>query len=100
MLDIKMKKYQIRNGKELTESQYRVYLEGVAYGLWTALFMAGVHDGYSKMYDPLYFEGDEVHSYVFDLWDGGRHHNLKEIDSLEKVLTYLEQETMAQLKEE
>lgn len=84
---------------DVTEREAEAY----AQGLYDALQMAGIYDGHCKSYDPLViaervepktlsscpFEdlperpnpraGErylEAHTYVFDLWDGGRHHEL------------------------
>lgn len=90
-----MNNYRIRNGKELTESEYINYLEGLAYGVWCAqqMYFDGSLGQHSKSYDPLYIESFNlgikkwiVHSYVFDFIDGGRHH---EFDSLEQIETEL-----------
>ncbi len=42
-------------------------------------------DGHSKSFDPLSFsdDGSKVHSYVFDLHDGGRHHSFTSFADIE-----------------
>ncbi len=82
------KKYEIRNGKELTEKEYVAYLEGMAYGIWMQKY-AVEGDGHSKMSDPLYIDPkqlNDVYSYVFDFIDGGRHHSFKSLKEIEEAL--------------
>jgi hypothetical protein len=65
-----IKKYEVRNGKELSEEEYIAYLEGMAEGIFRCM-----DDDYAKWNDPLYINSpDDVYSYVFDFHDGGRHH--------------------------
>lgn len=40
-----------------------------------------------KSYDPLTIEGNVAHSYVFDLEDGGRHHQFENCVALVDALT-------------
>lgn len=42
-------------------------------------------DGHGKTYDPLSFSPDgRVHTYVFDLHDGGRHHDFTSFADIEQ----------------
>ena len=62
-------------------------------------------DGSNKSYDPLTIEQITTakgtryvaHSYAFDLWDGGRHH---EAESLEQIRAGMLEETVRELKYE
>ena len=57
--------------KDWSDSEMEAYVQGI----YEVLCSLGVSDGCGKMYDPLTIEGEMYHSYVFDLWDGGRHHD-------------------------
>lgn len=78
-----MKKIIVRNGKELTEQEYKVYLEGMAWGIWNF-----DEEMYGKISDPLYIGDDleNVYSYAFDFHDGGRHHKFNSLEEIEKSL--------------
>lgn len=61
-------------------------------------------DGSGKSYDPMTIEQITTsegtryiaHSYAFDLWDGGRHH---EAESLEQIWTGVRDEAVRELRE-
>ena len=75
--------YPVRNGKELTEKEYKIYLEGMAEGVWRATDQ----EMYGKWHDPLYINSlDDVYSYAFDFHDGGRHHKFNSLDELHEAL--------------
>lgn len=66
-------------------------VEAYAAGVWDCMLMLGMQDGHGKTYDPLTIETTHVsgrepiivaHTYVFDLWDGGRHHECKSLAQL------------------
>jgi ubiquinone biosynthesis protein COQ9 len=93
-------KRAVRNGRELTDKEYKIYLEGMAEGVWRTSAELTDEDYYSKRYDPLYINSPgDVASYVFDFHDGGRGHsfkNLKEIydgllEEINKSKKYLQQ---------
>jgi len=70
-----------------TDRDLEAYAQAL-YDVWLAL---GVQDGHHKSYDPLTIERTThrtvAHSYVFDLWDGGRHHEWDgEPEALRKAL--------------
>ena len=83
-----MKKYGIRNGKDLTRKEYIAYLEGMAEGIWRTQVKMGDGDYHSKYADPLYIVEDlnDVYSYVFNFHDGGRHHSFKNLKKIYKGL--------------
>ena len=73
----------------LTEAKI---LEWLAFKIWVS-GNEGVPDGdyHSKSYDPLTIElgsrgGGTAHSYVFNLGDGGRHHDFSSLADLERML--------------
>ena len=59
-------------------------VEAFACGLYEGLLAAGVEDVGGKSYDPLTIDEERkvAHSYVFNLWDGGRHHEYKTLRGL------------------
>lgn len=74
---------------DLTLSHYQKIqiLEWFARKLWVLLEEgSGEPDYYGKGYDPLKIEGNTAHSYVFSLEDGGRHHQFRDLEHLEKML--------------
>ena len=79
-------------------------VEVYAQAMWDILLTLGIQDGHCKRYDPMTIEQIttangtryKAHSYVFDLWDGGRHHTA---DSLEQIREALLKETTSQLME-
>ncbi len=71
----------------LTQAQKECVLEWLARKLWVIYEeSSGEPDYYGKSYDPLVIEGDTAHSYVFNLWDGGRHHVFENLKQLEDGL--------------
>lgn len=72
----------------LNPAQQKEVVEWLAYQYRLILLGLNVADsvGY-KTYDPLTIEGNVAHSYVFDLEDGGRHHEFTDYDSLVDSLT-------------
>lgn len=84
-------KHLTYNQREVNDREYKIYLEGMAYGIWKSRIASGKDDGYHKSCDPLMFDLDEpkskeVYSYVFDLWDGGRHHEYETLEQIEEAL--------------
>ena len=80
------------NELPLSYPQKIITLEWFAKKLWYIGELASDDtEFYGKSYDPLFIEGDIAHSYVFDLQDGGRHH---EFESLEQIETDMIQEVI------
>lgn len=75
------------------------YVEGYAQACWDILIGLDIQDGYCKSYDPLTIDENTkvAHSYVFNLWDGGRHHSY---ENMEQIMRGLEKETLELVKEE
>jgi len=70
-----------------THKQKEIVLEWFARKLWVLLEEgSGEPDYYGKSFDPLVIEGYTAHSYVFDLEDGGRHHDFRDLEHLERML--------------
>lgn len=79
--------------REITAKEVEAY----AHACYDILKGLDIKDGHCKMYDPMTIEGDVVHSYVFDLRDGGRHHNY---DNLWELKDDILAETLSGIKEE
>jgi len=79
-----MKAFEVRNCKELNKQEYKIYLEGMAEGIWRTGVELTDRDYHSKMSDPLYIgeDLDDVYSYVFDFHDGGRHHSFENLEEI------------------
>ena len=60
----------IQDYNMMTDRELEAYVAGV----WDLLLAINAADSGGKHYDPLTVDGSTLHSYVFDLWDGGRHH--------------------------
>jgi hypothetical protein len=75
-------------------------VEGYAKALedLTVLIMG---EGFSaKSYDPMTVEGTVMHSYAFNMKDGGRHHPVRDYKSVEEIYQTLLNETVQNLREE
>lgn len=71
----------------LTEEQKMMVLVWFARKLWILIEEgSGDPEYYCKSYDPLSFWDGKAHSYVFDLEDGGRHHEYGSLEHLENML--------------
>jgi len=73
-------------------------VEAYASACWDILLGLEIQCGHSKSYDPMTIDETKkvAHSYVFDLWDGGRHH---QYESLEQVWEAVRKETLEAIKE-
>lgn len=60
----------------LTDSQKRCVIEFLAHKVLDIVEgkTRAVRSMHCKSYDPMIVRDSECHSYVFDLWDGRRHH--------------------------
>jgi len=74
----------------LTPEQAR-HIEGYARGLQDALALVTGECTSSKPYDPMTIDLDEgvIHSYAFNLKDGGRHRPLSDYSSPEELMTWM-----------
>jgi hypothetical protein len=78
---------------KMTDAQLEAYVQG----LYDVLRALGVQDGHCKHYDPLTVEGDTLHSYVYDLTNGGRRHSRVGKTQAEVCQMFLD-ETIAEIK--
>ncbi len=89
--------YKTIDDLPLSELQKRCVLEWLAWKLWELLIELDIEDGYGKPYDPLLIEDTKCHSYVFDLGNGGRHHDYETLREIEEKLM---KEVVGVIKEE
>lgn len=76
--------FTIEDLTSLTREQKEEVLMWFARKLWVLLGKWRAY--HCKHYDPLVIEGNIAHSYVFNLDDGGRHHEFRDLEHLEKMM--------------
>jgi hypothetical protein len=84
--------------KKLTHSQQR-FLEGYAAALQDLEYRLTGDNSCSKSYDPMKCEDEIMHSYAFNMKDGGRHHLVKDYKDFEEIKTTLLEETAYNISE-
>jgi len=82
----------------LTEKQQR-YLEGYAAALQDLEYRLTGDNNCSKSYDPMTCEPQVMHSYAFDMKDGGRHHPVKDYKDIEEIKNILVEECAQNIAE-
>ena len=55
-------------------------------------------NGISKHYDPIDFDDTYIHSYAFDLRDGGRHHPLNDYKDICDLISVMLNEVCDEIK--
>ena len=73
----------------LTDPQVKGYVEGYAAALSDLMRVLTGDSPCGKIYDPMQVEGLVMHSYAFDMKDGGRHHNASDYKDLGDIKTSL-----------
>jgi hypothetical protein len=61
------------------------YIEGYAAALRDIMYELTGDDLCLKSYDPMTCEDTVMHSYAFDMKDGGRHHDVKDYEDVEEI---------------
>lgn len=61
------------------------YIKGYARALQDMMFVLTGENTCDKPYDPVEFDDGVLHSYAFELKDGGRHHPLKLYKDVEEI---------------
>jgi hypothetical protein len=56
-------------------------------------------NGCAKSYDPIEFSDGMIHSYAFDMKDGGRNHPLKDYKDIEEIKEWMLKETEEWLRD-
>ncbi len=70
--------------KTLKKEEQR-FIEGYATALQDIMRELTGDDLCSKSYDPMTCEDTVMHSYAFNMKDGGRHHNVKDYKNLQDI---------------
>lgn len=83
--------------EQLTENE-KEYLKGYATALQDIMYKLTGDNTCGKSYDPIDFSEGKIHSYAFDLKDGGRHHPLKDYKDIEEICTYMLKEAHDYIK--
>ena len=75
------------------------YLKGYAQALQDVMFKLTGENTCGKSYDPIEFDETYIHSYAFDLKDGGRHHPLSDYNSIEEITNIMLIESVKFIKD-
>jgi hypothetical protein len=72
-------------------------IEGYAEALQDIMYALTGENGCSKSYDPMtiYEDGVTMHSYAFDMKDGGRHHSVCDYESVREIRQCLLREAVS-----
>jgi hypothetical protein len=86
--------------RTLTDSEAR-YIEGYAAALQDTLRNLTGESGCAKSYDPMTVNGsgEIMHSYAFNMKDGGRHHNVADYANIEEIKRVLLTEACADIRD-
>lgn len=78
----------------------RGYITGYATALQNIMFKLTGENSCGKSYDPCtIYPGDvELHSYAFDLRDGGRHHSLSDYNGVDDITDLMLDEAVAWIR--
>jgi hypothetical protein len=82
----------------LTDKQ-KEYIIGYASALQHIMYKLTGENTCGKSYDPCMFEGNMMHSYAFDMKDGGRHHDMGEYKEIEEIEDCMLKEAVEWIKE-
>ena len=75
------------------------YLKGYAQALQDIMLKLTGENTCGKSYDPIEFDNTYIHSYAFDLKDGGRHHPLSDYNSIEEITDIMLNESVKFIKD-
>ena len=75
------------------------YLKGYAQALQDIMLKLTGENTCGKSYDPIEFDNTYIHSYAFDLKDGGRHHPLSDYNSIEEITNIMLNESVKFIKD-
>jgi hypothetical protein len=84
---------------DITDNDKR-RIEGYAEALQAIEYALTGENGCGKSYDPMTIEGDTMHSYAFDMLDGGRHHPIEDYEDVQHIKSVLLAETVTNIIEE
>jgi len=85
----------------LSDSEAR-YIEGYAAALQDAMAYLTGENGCSKSYDPMTVsdDGKTLHSYAFDMLDGGRHHPVSDYKNAAEIKDVMLLEVVRRIRED
>lgn len=75
------------------------YIEGYAKALDDMMRRLTGDSPSGKSYDPMTINGTAMHSYAFNMKDGGRHHPVTDYDSVAEICGILADEAIDWIKE-
>ena len=75
------------------------YLKGYAMAIQSIMYELTGENSCSKSYDPIQIDENNIHSYAFNLKDGGRHHPLSDYNSLEEITELMLKEGIIWIKD-
>lgn len=91
---------EAHDSERLGTEKSSAFIEGFAAACQTLrMVLTGDDDRHGKSYDPMTIKGDIMHSYVFNMKDGGRHHYMKDYASVREVCGVLLTETVEWIRE-
>lgn len=87
-------------GKTEITTDIACFIEGYAMALAKMMGELTCEPLYGKSYDPMTIEGNTAHSYIFDMKDGGRHHDLTLYKDVGEILDILLKETIVWVEQD
>ena len=94
--------YQYKHLKShfLMDNQVKGFVEGYAMALCDIMYKLTGDTPSAKSYDPMFVRGGKMHSYAFDMKDGGRHHPIEDYEDVGEITECLLEETLDWIKQE
>ena len=83
---------------EKPSKNQQYYLRGYAQALQDVLKFFTGDNGIAKHYDPIDFDDTYIHSYAFNLRDGGRHHPLTDYEDIYDLTSVMLNEVCEDIK--
>jgi hypothetical protein len=77
----------------------KAYLKGYAMAIQDLMYNLTGENSMAKSYDPIQIDETYIHSYAFNLKDGGRHHPLTDYNNLEEITNLMLKEGCEWIKE-
>jgi hypothetical protein len=75
------------------------FIEGYAKALQDVMYKLTGDNSCAKSYDPCEIDSDTIHSYAFNLKDGGRHHPLSDYKNGEEIRSIMLAECIEWIKD-
>ena len=84
----------------VADPRVKGFVEGYAKALAAMMGSLTGDSPCGKSYDPLMVGEGELHSYAFDMKDGGRHHPLEDYDTVGDIMEILLKEALDWVKDD